>query len=80
MTTSDGTPRALRQPPHPSTGERLYDDEEREFLAAIVSWRKAHGWRIPTNCQLLAIARGLGWRKVAEADAADAPDAPAEGV
>lgn len=47
-------PRRPRRP-HPATGERHYDGDESEFLAAVLAWRAANGWRVPTNCQLLAI-------------------------
>lgn len=56
-----------RQPHHrgdPVTGERYYDEEETAFLAAVERFRRE--WkRIPTCCELLAVAKALGYRRVA---------------
>jgi hypothetical protein len=48
---------------HPATGERDYSDEEREFLAAVDRERRRLG-RPPTCCEILEVAKLLGYRKV----------------
>lgn len=39
-----------------------YEPEEIEFIKAIQAWR-SENHRHPTMIELLAIAKGLGWRK-----------------
>lgn len=48
---------------HPATSQREYDDEEREWLAAVMAWQKKTGRRFPTMCDFLQIAKSLGYRK-----------------
>lgn len=43
-----------------------YSDDESEMLRAVERWR-AKNRRIPTTTELLRIAKGLGYRKVAAA-------------
>jgi hypothetical protein len=46
-----------------AVGQREYSDEEREFLAAVDKYKQKR--RFPTLCELLAVLKGLGYRKVA---------------
>lgn len=45
------------------TSEVDYSDEERSFLMAVEAWKKRTGNRFPALSELLAILRGLGYRK-----------------
>lgn len=42
-----------------------YSDEEKEFLQAIQAYQKKHRRRFPAFTEILAIAKSLGYRKVA---------------
>jgi hypothetical protein len=44
-----------------------YDDAEMEFMKAVQAWKKRTGKLFPAISELLAIARELGYRKVATA-------------
>lgn len=69
--TAARTPKAGRYVPvdkvgrgdNPLTSEVIYDDEQREFIAAVQAWRKKTGRTFPSNTELLAIAKSLGYRK-----------------
>lgn len=43
-----------------------YSDDEREFIVAVEAYKRKHGRSYPANTELLAIAKSLGYRKVAE--------------
>jgi hypothetical protein len=63
-------PRGPRPGDHrgnPATSDRIYDDDEAEFLAAIEAFRRRTGTKFPTWSDALAVARSLGYRKVTEA-------------
>lgn len=47
----------------PATGERYYSPEETEFLMAVKSYQERTGIRFPSNCELLAVLKTLGYRK-----------------
>ncbi len=49
---------------NPLTSETDYDDEQREFIRAVDAWRQRTGRSFPSNTELLAIAKSLGYRKV----------------
>lgn len=57
--------RSLDPPPFvdPLTAERLYTDEEREFLSAVDAYRKRYGHRFLNACDYLEIVKSLGYRK-----------------
>lgn len=71
---SAGHPTATRKPAYvpasregqgnPLTADVIYDDEQREFLQAVEAWKKANRKPYPTCCDLLAIAKAMGYRKV----------------
>lgn len=42
-----------------------YDDEEEEFLRAMQTYMKERNRRFPSFTEVLAVARSLGYRKVA---------------
>jgi hypothetical protein len=43
-----------------------FTDEEREFLLAMERYQRERGRRWPTWHEVLAVARSLGYRRVAE--------------
>lgn len=45
------------------TSEVDYSDAEREFQMAVDRWKQKTGNRFPALSELLAILRGLGYRK-----------------
>jgi hypothetical protein len=47
----------------PCVSERIYDDDEAEFLRAVERYRDRTGRRFPTLSELLAVLKGLGYRK-----------------
>ena len=49
----------------PLTAERLYDDEERIWLKAVADYKRRTRRQFPTNSELLAILKSLGYRLVA---------------
>jgi hypothetical protein len=48
----------------PVTSDRLYEADETELLAAMADYQKSTGRRFPTYCEVLAVLRGLGYRKL----------------
>lgn len=48
------------------TSDVEYSDEEREWLQAVDAYRRKHKKTFPTCSELLALAKSLGYRKVAE--------------
>lgn len=50
-----------------------YTDEEREWLCAVERYRSSKGRRFPTLREVLAIAKSLGYRKVAKASPLPVP-------
>lgn len=59
-------PRKSRSVPgntHVATAERPYTDDEREYLAAIESFKARTGRRFPAWTEALQVARELGYRK-----------------
>lgn len=61
--TAEGARRRI----DPTTSEREYSDEEREFLRAVDRYRRECKRPWPTATELLQIAVSLGYRKVAPA-------------
>jgi hypothetical protein len=56
-----------RWPPrrlHPSTSDRIYTEEEREFLAGISEYQQRTGRRFPTWCEVLGVIKSLGYRRL----------------
>lgn len=45
-----------------------YTDEEREFLVAMDRYKRSRRRPHPSWCEVLAVLRGLGWRKVGPSD------------
>lgn len=58
-----------------STTEAPYTDDEREFLAAMESYKEKSGNRFPQWSVVLAVLRSLGYRKVKTVKVADVPQA-----
>lgn len=44
-----------------------YGADEVEFIKAMERWMRETGKRYPTFTEVLAVAKSLGWRKVADA-------------
>ncbi len=49
----------------PITSEPGYDADDVEFMKAVHEYKKKHRRPFPTFCEILAIAKSLGYRKVA---------------
>jgi hypothetical protein len=47
----------------PSTSDRIYDDDESEFLMAIKAYQERTGNRFPRWSIVLGILKSLGYRK-----------------
>jgi hypothetical protein len=47
----------------PLTSDIHYTDDEREFLMAIDRYKRTHGRPYPTGAEVLAVLKGLGYRK-----------------
>lgn len=45
--------------------ERVYSDEELEFMVAVNAYQRANDRRYPTWSEVLAVAKARGYRKVA---------------
>lgn len=45
-----------------------YSPDEWEFAAAMDAYKRRTGNRFPAWSEVLAVAKSLGWRKVAEPD------------
>lgn len=52
-----------------SFDDRIYADDETEFLAAIVKWKKDHNRQFPTWMDVLGIVKALGYAKQENAGA-----------
>lgn len=52
------------------TSDVTYTEEEAEFLKAMEAYGRTNGRRFPTYREVLAVARSLGYRKVAEPEPA----------
>lgn len=48
----------------PATSDRIYADEEREFLAAMARYQERFHRRFPTWSEVLHVLKELGYRKV----------------
>jgi hypothetical protein len=48
--------------PHPMNTDRVYSGEESMWLEAIRSYQARTGRKFPTYCEILAIAKDLGYR------------------
>lgn len=48
---------------HPQSSDRLYDEDECEFLKAIEAYKKRTGRPFPTWSEVLGVVRELGYRK-----------------
>ena len=57
-------PQTRKRGKSPVTCDPDYSAEEVEFLVAVDAFKREHHCPFPTLTQLLAILRGLGWRKV----------------
>lgn len=53
---------------HPTTSDRDYSDEEREFLLAIEAYKTRTGRKFPTWCEALDVLRSLGYAKAPPED------------
>ncbi len=56
-----------REMRHPSTSDVDYTLEEVEFLRALQRYKDGNGRPCPTMCEVLAVARSIGYRKVEQA-------------
>jgi hypothetical protein len=59
----DRAGRVKRHRGHPCTSDVDYTPDEAEFLGAVDRFRRERGRPFPTLCELLAVARELGYRK-----------------
>jgi hypothetical protein len=50
----------------PATCERVYDDEELEFMLAMDEYKRKFGRPFPTWSEVLEVVKSLGYRKVAD--------------
>lgn len=50
----------------PNSSERIYSDEEREFLLAMEAFKARTGHRFPTWSEALGVLKELGYRKPAD--------------
>jgi hypothetical protein len=48
--------------PHPMHTDRVYSEEESMWLEAVRSYQARTGRKFPTYCEILAIAKDLGYR------------------
>ena len=51
-----------------------YDEDEKDFMLAMDRYKRARGRPFPTWCEVLAVLKSRGWRRVAEA--AELPQPP----
>ncbi len=52
---------------HPARSTNVggeYSEAQSEWIRAGLAWRQAHGGRLPTSREILAIAKSLGYRRV----------------
>ena len=54
----------------PTTCERDYSDEEIEFMHALDEYKRRNGRMFPTCSEILEVIVKLGYRKIADAEAA----------
>lgn len=66
-------------PMSPVTSGRIYEADEWEFIAAVEAWKKKNRRCVPAWSEVLAIARGLGYRK-APPEVSPGNDAGPEGA
>lgn len=61
-------PTQTRQPTlvNPVTSEREYEEDELEFMRALDQYRRENCRQFPTCSEVLAVAKSLGYRCVAE--------------
>ena len=59
--TSNGTKPARRRKIDPTTCERDYSSEEREFMKALDKYKRDQGRMFPTCSEILEVVRGLGY-------------------
>lgn len=55
--------RLIAKRSHPTTSEVQYDDEEREWLAAVDGYKRTTGKKFPTYTEMLAIMKSLGYTR-----------------
>ena len=53
----------IKASPHPATSDRLYTDEETEFLMAMQSFKHETGRQFPTVRDMLLILKSIGYQK-----------------
>ncbi|WP_422924460.1 hypothetical protein [Singulisphaera sp. PoT] len=64
MTAKSARPRPDRAlVPHPCNTDRAYEDDEREFIAAMADYQARTGKRFPTLSETLAVLKSLGYRR-----------------
>ena len=56
---------ARRRNIDPTTCERDYSDEEREFMMAYEAYKRSSGRNFPTCSEILEVVRSLGYAKAA---------------
>ena len=56
---------ARRRNIDPTTCERDYSDEEREFMMAYEAYKRSSGRNFPTCSEILEVVRSLGYSKAA---------------
>ena len=58
------TKSARRRHIDPTTCEREYSAEEREFMTALENYKRASGRMFPTCSEVLEVVRSLGYRRL----------------
>lgn len=59
--------------PHPASSDLIYADDEMEFLLAVAAYKAANRRPFPSLRELLAVLKGLGYRKGAADDRTGIP-------
>tara|TARA_B100000809_G_scaffold259801_1_gene305500 strand:+ start:910 stop:1221 length:312 start_codon:yes stop_codon:yes gene_type:complete len=58
---SNSSKPARRRKIDPTTCERDYSSDEREFMTAMDDYKRDHGRMFPTCSEILEVVRGLGY-------------------
>jgi hypothetical protein len=57
----------------PTTFEKQYTKDEMEFMTAMQAFKIRTGKAFPTHCEVLEVARSLGYRRLVSTDSTDEP-------
>ena len=48
---------------HHATSDKVFEDDETEFLVAMDQFKRRHNKQFPTLCDVLSVVRDLGYAK-----------------